>query len=182
MTFTQAVKTCFRKYITFSGRASRSEYWWFFLFIILGSIVAGFLDALLFGAGSYEAEISDTSAGLTAESDGPLATVFSLATVIPSIAAGWRRMHDSGRSGLYLLYPLIAMIGVGSFAAITGAMGGLLPGPDVPATDPSGLILIVLILAGIVLALSPLFVLWWLTRPSTPGPNPYGPNPHEVFQ
>jgi uncharacterized membrane protein YhaH (DUF805 family) len=172
MTFTQAVKTCLRKYVTFSGRASRSEYWWFFLFLILGSFVMSLVDSALFGFEPSEAH---------PDAQGPLAGLFGLATLLPALAAGWRRMHDSGRSGLYLLYPLIAIIGVGSFAAMTGAMGGMLPGPDVPAADPGGFFMALMILAMIVLALSPLFVLWWLTRPSTPGPNPYGPNPHEVL-
>lgn len=174
MTFTQSIKTCFRKYFTFSGRASRSEYWWFFLFIILGSFVLGALDYLLFGSGTYEAELTDTNTSLRAEADGPLATLFSLGTLIPTLAAGWRRMHDSGRSGLYLLYPLIVMVGIGIFLALFGSSS---------ATNPStvdGPVAIITVLAIIVLVLSPFIVLFWLTRPSQPGPNPYGPNPHEV--
>ncbi|MBN2906610.1 MAG: DUF805 domain-containing protein [Rhodobacteraceae bacterium] len=174
MGFSDSVKTCFRKYFTFSGRASRPEYWWFFLFTILASIVAGILDGVFLGRAS--ARIDPT--GAMFESSGPLATIVTLGTIIPSMAAGWRRMHDSGRSGLFLLYPLIVLIGIGSFASLLGGFDA------VSADNPQGLLVsasgLVLILAMFVFAISPLLVLWWLTRPSQPGPNAYGPNPHEV--
>ncbi|KNG94389.1 DUF805 domain-containing protein [Pseudaestuariivita atlantica] len=174
MTFTQSVKTCFRKYFTFSGRASRSEYWWFFLFLVLGSIVASILDSMIFGA--VEVDTGPGSVGV--ESNGPLGSLFSLATFIPALAAGWRRMHDTGKSGLYLLYPLIVMIGIAVFAMFTGAFEQMSTG-DI-GTAFTGVLGIVLMIALVVLAISPLLVLWWLTRPSQPGPNEYGPNPHEV--
>ena len=44
-----SIKTCFNKYAIFSGRASRSEFWWFFLFGILGGIIAGIIDVMIFG-------------------------------------------------------------------------------------------------------------------------------------
>ena len=103
MTFTQSVRTCFRKYVTFSGRATRPEYWYFVLFIILGSIVLSVVDGVLFGF-----ETVPVSEGeFEIDSDGPLASIFSLVPFIPILAAGWRRMHDTGRSGLYLLYPIL---------------------------------------------------------------------------
>jgi len=176
MRFSEAVKTCFRKYVTFSGRASRPEYWWFVLFLFLGSIVAGFLDGLLFGAGSVE--VTDTT--FSAETDGPLAALFSLATFLPALAAAWRRMHDTGRSGLYVLYPLIAMFGTFSFIGFVGGMDLLAAGNFTELF--SGVIGIILLFAVIVLVLSPFIVLFWLTRPSQPGPNQWGPNPQEVSQ
>ncbi|WP_226779356.1 DUF805 domain-containing protein [Oceaniglobus trochenteri] len=172
MTFQQSVKTCFRKYFTFSGRAPRSEYWWFMLFIILASIVLGVLDALVFGAGS----ITTTPDTVAVESDGPLASLFSLIVLIPTLSAGWRRMHDTGRSGFYLLYPLIVTIGISMAIAFFGGFGMFDDG------TAGGLAAIILVPAMIVLAISPLLVLWWLTRRSQPGTNVYGPNPHEVQQ
>ena len=166
MTFTDAVRTCFRKYFTFSGRASRPEYWWFVLFLFLGGLVAGVIDSALFGEGLSETEIIDQETFATYDTTGPFAALFSLVTLIPSISAGWRRMHDTGRSGLYLLYPLIVMIGIGLALGLLmsiGEIGGIILG-----------------LAVIVLLISPLLVLWWLTRPSEPGDNKYGPNPRDV--
>jgi len=178
MGFADAVRTCFRKYVTFSGRASRPEYWWFALFVFLGNVVFSVIDAALFGTAATE-----TGPGMAAaeiETNGPLVALFSLATFVPSISAAWRRMHDTGRSGLFALYPLIVMVGIGMFAGFLGAFdqaasGGL-------AALFTGLGGIVLLAALLVLMISPLLVLWWLTRPSQPGPNEYGPNPREVTQ
>lgn len=172
MTFTDAIKTCFRKYVTFSGRAARSEYWWFFLFIILGNIVAGILDGILFGTGSVA--VTDTS--VQAETSGPISALFGLATFLPLLAAGWRRMHDTGRSGLYVLYPAIVFVGIGLFVSLMGGFATL-SGGDITGLFGS-VFGIILMIALIVLLLSPLIVLWWLTRPSQPGSNEWGPNPH----
>jgi uncharacterized membrane protein YhaH (DUF805 family) len=158
-----AIRACITKYFVFSGRASRREYWWFFLFTVLVGFAAGIVDAALVGdAGSERSET---------EATGWIGSVWSLATLIPGLAVGWRRMHDSGRSGLHLLYPLIVMAGIGSFAAIVVGI------PDGPVQDAS---IVVLVLAGLVFLVSPLLVIWWLTRPSDPEPNRYGPPPPEV--
>lgn len=166
MTFRQAILTCLRKYFTFSGRASRSEYWWFFLFTILGGLIFGAMEGFI--------------NGVTRTPNGPtiLSGAFNIATFIPGLAVGWRRMHDTGRSGLYLFYPLIALIGLGTFI---GMFGGNLETLGDPTTASTGFGIIVMI-ALLIIALSPLIVLWWLTRPSQPGQNQYGPNPHEVSQ
>jgi uncharacterized membrane protein YhaH (DUF805 family) len=74
MGFIEAVKTCLQKYATFSGRASRAEFWWFVLFTVIASI-----------AGSMFGEVVN---GLV-----------SLALLLPSIAVGARRLHDIGKTG-----------------------------------------------------------------------------------
>lgn len=176
MNFQTAVRTCFSKFITFSGRASRPEYWWFFLFGILGNIVAAILDGILFGAATVQTTVTDTSTEVSAYDNGPIASLFALVIFLPTLAAGWRRMHDTGRSGLFLFYPLLCMIGIGMFLALFGGFG---------ATASGGLstpVTIITVLAMIVLAISPLIVLFWLTRPSQPGTNAYGPNPKKVTQ
>ena len=66
MTFQTAIRTCFSKYFTFSGRASRSEYWWFFLFLILPSLVATILDSVIFGSVTTTVETTDTSVSASA--------------------------------------------------------------------------------------------------------------------
>ncbi len=112
------------------------------------------------------------------EGDGPLSSLFSMATLIPMLAAGWRRMHDTGRSGLYLLYPILVWVGIASFMGFVGATGPLLAGDF--ATAFSGVVGIILALSILIAVFSPLIVIWWLTRPTQPGPNTYGPNPNEV--
>jgi len=86
MTFTDSIKTCFNKYATFDGTASRSEYWWFMLFLVLGSAAANV--------------VSET-----------LGILFSLATILPSIAAACRRLHDTDRSGWWQLIWIVPVIG-----------------------------------------------------------------------
>ncbi|SER82931.1 Uncharacterized membrane protein YhaH, DUF805 family [Tranquillimonas rosea] len=170
MTPQQAIRTCLRKYATFSGRAPRPEYWWFFLFILVGNIVTGWIDMALFGTATAP------DGGQEGTSPAIVSAIFSLATLIPSLAAGWRRMHDTGRSGLYLLYPLIVMVGLGTFGALMGMLGPVLGDGAIP----SGLAGIGFAIGIFVFLISPLLVLWWLARPSQPGPNDYGPNPREV--
>lgn len=85
-----AISICLKKYATFSGRASRSEFWFFTLFYFIVAVVAGFIE------------------GLTGVSG--LGNILSLAFVIPSIAVGCRRMHDVGRSGWFQLVPIYNLI------------------------------------------------------------------------
>ncbi|MDO9404685.1 MAG: DUF805 domain-containing protein [Polaromonas sp.] len=78
MNFGQAVSVCLSKYATFSGRAARPEFWWFFLFQVLVSIVASFLGDMV-------------------------SALVSLALLLPALAVGARRLHDIGRTGWWQL-------------------------------------------------------------------------------
>ncbi|GMA18211.1 DUF805 domain-containing protein [Arsenicicoccus piscis] len=99
MSFTDAVKICFNKYVDFTGRARRSEYWWWVLFTTVLGIVAGLLDQLL------GTDYSNSSGG------GIVQTITSLAVLLPSLAVLARRLHDTGRSGWWMLIGLIPVIG-----------------------------------------------------------------------
>ena len=96
MPFGDAVRTCLSKYVDFTGRARRSEYWWFFLFNIGVSIVASILDAII---------------GTRSGNFGLLEGLAGLALLLPGLAAGARRLHDTSRSGWWLLIGLIPCIG-----------------------------------------------------------------------
>ena len=87
-----------KQYAVFNGRARRKEYWFFVLFNILISIGLAIVDGL---TGSFSAE-----AGL-----GLLGGVYTLAVLIPSIAVSVRRLHDTNRSGWWLLIAFIPLIG-----------------------------------------------------------------------
>jgi uncharacterized membrane protein YhaH (DUF805 family) len=143
MDFWTAVQTCFRQYATFAGRARRSEFWYFVLFLILGAIVAAILDAAL---GAEDAVGS-----------GTLGLVFNLATLLPTVAATARRLHDTGRSGWWqaaVIPPSILLgFGLGSESQALAALGGL-------ATIGLGLLILV-----------------WLILRGTQGPNRFGPDP-----
>jgi uncharacterized membrane protein YhaH (DUF805 family) len=168
MGFSEAVRVCLREYITFSGRAKRPEYWYFFLFMFLGGVIFSVFDYYLFG-GTTET----TATSVEVKSNGPLNSIFNLAVLLPSLAVGWRRMHDTGRSGLYLFFPLIVMICVGAYLAIWGGLAQLING-NVGAFL-GGLGGIVGMVALALLILSPLIVLFWLLQRSQPGDNKYGP-------
>lgn len=98
LTFTEAVQTCFRKYATFSGRARRSEYWYFTLFTIVVNFVLMIVGNMIFGA----------------PADGGnniLQSIFSLVILVPGLAVMWRRLHDIGKSGAWFFIALVPIIG-----------------------------------------------------------------------
>ena len=100
MEFPEAAKSGFKHYATFSGRATRSEYWYWVLFIILVSAGMRVLDVVAFGANIHDPGTLY-----------PLSTLFSLTTLLPSLAVAARRLHDINRSGWWLLILLIPLIG-----------------------------------------------------------------------
>ena len=101
MSFGQAVRTVFSKYATFSGRARRSEYWWWYLFVTIVFVVAAIIDAaagLTFGDTTY--------------AGGWLGSIAGLVLLLPNLAVGVRRLHDTGRSGWWLLLGFVPFIGI----------------------------------------------------------------------
>ena len=99
MSFPDAVRICLRKYADFNGRARRSEYWFFFLFTAIVGVVGGILDAIF-----------RTRSGMYGGT-GPIQGILQLALLIPGLAVGARRLHDTGRSGWWLLIGLIPLVG-----------------------------------------------------------------------
>lgn len=85
-----AISVCFKKYATFSGRASRSEYWFFYLFYIIIYVIG---------------MVVESSAGITY-----LSTLFILPIWLPQLAVSVRRMHDTNHSGWFLLVPIYNLI------------------------------------------------------------------------
>jgi uncharacterized membrane protein YhaH (DUF805 family) len=81
-----------KKYAVFSGRARRKEYWMFFLFNIIIVIAIGFVESII-------------------GSPGVIGMLYSLAVLIPGIAVSIRRLHDTGRTGWWMLVALVPVIG-----------------------------------------------------------------------
>jgi uncharacterized membrane protein YhaH (DUF805 family) len=114
MSFGTAIATCFAKFGNFEGRASRSEYWKFFLFCLL--ILPGAL-------------ILDFSLGTTISDDngefqgGILFWIAVLIVFFPSIAVSVRRLHDTDRSGLWFWFQLVPLVGPIMFLAWTCMRG-----------------------------------------------------------
>lgn len=90
MSFGEAISTCFNKYITFKGRASRPEFWWFTLFSFLVSLVAEFIDGAM---GTFI-----------------LTMAVYLFMLLPGLSVSVRRCHDSGHSGWWILCPVYNII------------------------------------------------------------------------
>ena len=86
MNFTEAIRTCFTKYADFKGCASRPEFWWFMLFNVIATLALSMISPRISSA-------------------------YSLATILPAIAVGARRLHDTDRSGWWQLVNFIPFIG-----------------------------------------------------------------------
>ena len=180
MNFGEAIKACFQKYAVFSGRARRSEYWYFYLFTFLVILV---LDCIP----SFDA----------------LSSIFGLAIIIPSLAVTVRRFHDIGKSGwnyLFFVIPLLVFTGYLTYYIVISVNDLIDAGIDsfsipnsgkVPisafakiivnniiANDDLGSLVMLLII------LLVFIILWlvWMTRDSQPGENKWGPNPKEQLE
>ena len=116
MTFSEAISTGFRNYVGFSGRAARSEFWYWILFTILVDIVMSIIDL-----------------GILSSDVMPLSSIWSLVTFLPSLAMGVRRLHDTDRSGWWWLIGFIPLIGgivLIVFWCLEGTRGSNRFGPD----------------------------------------------------
>jgi uncharacterized membrane protein YhaH (DUF805 family) len=110
--FGQAIKRFFTKYATFSGRASRSEYWWAVLFNTLVYIFASIiLGIAIFSTGDRPVDSEDWRPSALTVTLMVLFAVYGLAVLIPSIAVSVRRLHDANYSGWFYLLSLIPGVG-----------------------------------------------------------------------
>ena len=94
MNFVEAVQSVFSNFLNFRGRARRSEFWYFFLFVFVISFILGVIQILIWG-----------------QDANYLTGIFSLIILIPNIAVSIRRLHDTGRSGFWYLIGFIPIIG-----------------------------------------------------------------------
>ena len=150
MSFSQAISTCFSKYAIFSGRAPRSEYWWWILFTWIVGIVLGWVPFV----------------GL----------IFQLAVLLPTLAVTARRLHDTNRSGWWQLLPLGAMAVMG---AVVAAMAPNDPGAGMSSMMGVSMdITSVIVLATIILLIVWL-ASRGTAGDNRFGPNPLAPDPGE---
>ena len=170
----EAVVQGFRKYAHFGGRATRAEFWWWVLFIVLGSAVFAGIDSLIGW-------------------DSPLATLFTLATLLPTLAVTARRLHDIGKTGwwqlgwnaitltAWLVAGVMFSIAVDGTRDASGRFGGVEGNFDFAnlgealASFPPAVIVLI---AAIVITLA--IIVWaivWLARQGGSGQNRFGPDP-----
>lgn len=143
MSFGEAVKTCFKKYANFNGRARRSEFWWFYLALCIVNWVLG---GLLWHFGSAKAALGANvfSDSATIEQNNLYGTInlvimiimgiWALATLLPTLAAMARRLHDTGKSG-HLLW-LFLLCGIGGLIPLIMCIGEGTPGPNQYGESP----------------------------------------------
>ena len=144
-----AVKAGFRQYARFSGRATRAEFWWWALFIAVVQIALVIIAIIIGG---------DVGIGL-----GVLFILFGLATLLPTLAAISRRLHDTGMSGWfqlmwYAILPLAGLVGIVAYLVFDWISYWALGAP------PGALIM----------------AITFLSRQGQPGENRYGPDPRAV--
>jgi len=186
MTPTQSIKTCLRKYASFSGRASRSEFWWFWLAHVV--LPASFVVLALYLSSTNGALASILFYG---------AIALYLATFLPTHSALVRRFHDTGRTGKYSILFIISVAAIlialyffiGFFSnTLTGAAieepGALLyalPGLVMFDALQFGFVFVFILGPLLLVALiSFIFLAVMLSDRSQRNSNKFGPNPHEV--
>ncbi len=111
MTIVEAIKSCFRQYFRFSGRASRAEFWKYTLFIGAVSIVLIVVNSLIFGPVvtiQTRLDANGVPTGIRYVSHIYISGV--IGTVLCLLAVAWRRMHDTGARGLWVLAPPVLTV------------------------------------------------------------------------
>ncbi len=153
-----------KRYADFAGRSRRKEFWMWVVFVILVSVLLGVVDSMLgfggqFGYGRSVSIAPDMvgrayGAGLHG---GVLTDLFMLAILVPNIAVAVRRLHYTGRSGWWLLLPLVPhLLGFALMMAGAVLLGGLIS------------------MLGFIAAI---VLLVWYCQPGIRGPNRFGADP-----
>ena len=166
MSFGEAIKSVFSKYATFSGRARRSEYWYFVLFSFLAGIVASLIPVINI--------------------------LWPLAILIPTLAVSVRRLHDTGKSGWSMLLILLPGLLYAAYI-IYFIVAMLIPnvGSNLDNITPETIMAMLmdsmtplLIMGVLELVNFIVLIVWivWMCKDSEPGTNKWGPNPKEIEQ
>ena len=150
----RAVRTI-KKFAVITGRAPRAPYWWFYLATVVVQIPLTIVDEAI---GNWS----------------PLSTLFSLATFIPWLAVTVRRLHDTNRSGWWLLALFLPLVAVGFAAA--AAVGATLSGGTAP--EPTGSMLVMMIVAVVAMLIIGITMFVFMVSEGTHGPNDYGDDPY----
>lgn len=203
--FMDSVVCCLKKFCTFRGRATRSEFWWFYLFCVLFNYAINLISQAL-AQGiifSYYGELQSltraesSDAFLQSLSELPPPLIFGLGALvilpliiqfalwIPTLAVTVRRMHDTGRSGAAVYIATALQILVIAFVVLFFARSWQILSPLEEATPPLHIgalmppllpYLAAIIIASIVWFALAIYILVCLFLDSRRGPNPYGPS------
>ena len=122
-----------KHYADFNGRARRREFWSWFLFVWVMLFVLMYLDAALGLGGTATGYRTGNSIGFSM-SGGLLSLLFGIATLLPTLAVGARRLHDVGKNGWYLLFNLVLIFGWAYLLYLYVQPG--MTGPNEYGSDP----------------------------------------------
>ena len=147
-----------KKYADFSGRAPRAEFWWYTLAVCVLAVVAYIVENAL-------------AIGPVFWLYGPLTLVIVVATFVPSLAVQFRRLHDTDRSGLWLLVLWVPYIPY--MYSLFGMMGSV-TGGAAPDMGSGGIVLIL----GLVVLIAAIVLIVFFASAGTPSPNKYGDDPY----
>ncbi len=166
MGFGEAVSSCFSKYAVFSGRAPRSEFWWWILFVILVSFGVGILSGIL-----------EVALGLKALG-AIISLLLDLFFLLPNLAVAMRRLHDLNRSGwwyggLIMLSLFIMALAIPAFIR----MGENHEQGYAPTDGLNPAVFMLMGVLGLVEIIYSIVLLVWFCLPGTRGANRFGPDP-----
>ncbi len=178
------------KYADFQGRARRSEFWLWVLFrFILGGVCSTFLVSAMFGginwsSGNPEAiQSAFMNKYMHIAPFANIVNLISLALLVPSLAVGVRRLHDSNRSGFWMLMPyivsIVGIIGLIIFG-VSVAMNSTHPGSSMTEAETMAIVLKIMGAFGVfllILLIVEIVMLVFFVADGTAGPNRFGPDP-----
>ena len=163
VSFSEAIRKGFEGYLQFSGRSTRSEYWWWSLFYTVVAVVAFIINWVSFGP-----------------ENNILGGLVGLVFLLPNIAVSVRRLHDINKTGLWFLWWFLMLIG----AAIVMLIGGLIFGFMSESAATGGWVFLVIGLILGAIGYLAIFIWWitWFVQQGDTGPNNYGPDPRDDSQ
>lgn len=132
MTMITAVRTCLGRYADLTGRARRAEYWWFYLATFLAVAAVVIVGAILV---AIVGAVSDTAGGVVSVLFTVVYVAVALGVVVPTLAVGARRLHDTDKSGWWLLIGLVPFGGI--VLVVFWVLEGT-PGPNRFGPSPKG--------------------------------------------
>ncbi len=149
MTPVDWAKRPIEKYAEFKGRASRPEFWWYTLAVLVVSVVVAIVERIV---------------GLDDIAGGPLSLILMLGLLVPGLAVTVRRLHDTNRSGWWVLVAILPYAVVGYMSTMAALDG------STAALGTAGIV-------GIVALAGAIALLVLMVLPGTPGDNRHGPSP-----
>ena len=182
VTFTRSIKLAYSKYATFSGRASRSEYWGYQLFHFLTTLALNFyasviayqnvhtrIDSTFTGSMTSSYKASSSSLALNA-----IVLIWSVANYLPLLSSTWRRLHDTNRSGWWaggwLIWSIIIFVPINALLIVT--IGSTLTGGITSYRIPLFGLIVIYAISAIIYGIT---MLIHLTQQGDAGDNKYGP-------